>query len=196
VRHDTFKNNKIKLNIGTSLRQQAPQTNKVHGYFINLMNFLLAFIVVMCRESTPMVSNPAKKTLGLACLRPHQQASLSVDRPILGNLLEMMYNHEMPAQSQATSLHLHDQRSETSGVVHLVPRPSTYCKNNHERLHHYEQIVWSRISIISNNRPDTCPSKQYLNNRLAALLREEEMKWYQCAKVKELLEGDSNTIYF
>jgi hypothetical protein len=27
-------------------------------------------------------------------------------------------------------------------------------------------------------------------------LREEEMKWYQRAKVKELLEGDSNTKYF
>jgi hypothetical protein len=38
--------------------------------------------------------------------------------------------------------------------------------------------------------------KQYLNNRLAKLLREEEMKWYQRARVKELLEGDSNTKYF
>jgi hypothetical protein len=38
--------------------------------------------------------------------------------------------------------------------------------------------------------------KQYLNNRLATLLREEEMKWYQRAKVKELLEGLSNTKYF
>jgi hypothetical protein len=38
--------------------------------------------------------------------------------------------------------------------------------------------------------------KQYLNNRLAELLGEEEMKWYQRAKVKELLEGDSNTKYF
>jgi hypothetical protein len=37
--------------------------------------------------------------------------------------------------------------------------------------------------------------KQYLNNRLATLLREEEMKWYQRAKVKELL-GDSNTKYY
>jgi hypothetical protein len=24
----------------------------------------------------------------------------------------------------------------------------------------------------------------------------EEIKWYECAKVKELLEGDSNTMYF
>jgi hypothetical protein len=38
--------------------------------------------------------------------------------------------------------------------------------------------------------------KQYLNNRLAELLREEEIKWYQWAKVKELLDGDSNTKYF
>jgi hypothetical protein len=35
-----------------------------------------------------------------------------------------------------------------------------------------------------------------LNNRLAELLREEEIKWYQRAKVKELLEGDLNTKYF
>jgi hypothetical protein len=38
--------------------------------------------------------------------------------------------------------------------------------------------------------------KQFLNNKLAEMLREEEIKWYQRAKVKELLEGDSNTKYF
>lgn len=38
--------------------------------------------------------------------------------------------------------------------------------------------------------------RNYLQNRLAQLLREEEIKWYQRAKVKELLEGDSNTKYF
>jgi hypothetical protein len=38
--------------------------------------------------------------------------------------------------------------------------------------------------------------KQYLNSRLAELLREEKIKWYQRAKVKKLLEGeDSNTKY-
>jgi hypothetical protein len=44
--------------------------------------------------------------------------------------------------------------------------------------------------------PDELTLKRYLNNRLADLLREEEMKWYQIAKVKELLERGSNTKYF
>jgi hypothetical protein len=35
-----------------------------------------------------------------------------------------------------------------------------------------------------------------LNNCLAQLLWEEEVKWYQCAKSKNLLEGDMNTKYF
>ncbi|WVZ82090.1 LOW QUALITY PROTEIN: hypothetical protein U9M48_029392 [Paspalum notatum var. saurae] len=38
--------------------------------------------------------------------------------------------------------------------------------------------------------------KHALHNRLATLLREEELKWYQRAKVKDLLEGDANTKYF
>jgi len=38
--------------------------------------------------------------------------------------------------------------------------------------------------------------KHVLNDRLAQLLREEELKWYQRAKVKDLLEGDANTKYY
>ena len=38
--------------------------------------------------------------------------------------------------------------------------------------------------------------KHALNNRLTEVLREEEVKWYQRAKVKDLLEGDANTKYF
>jgi hypothetical protein len=45
-------------------------------------------------------------------------------------------------------------------------------------------------------QPEELNLKQCLKNRLAQLLREEEIKWYQRAKVKELLEGDSNTKYF
>ena len=38
--------------------------------------------------------------------------------------------------------------------------------------------------------------KQYLKERLVTLLREEELKWYERAKVKSLLEGDANTRFF
>jgi hypothetical protein len=45
-------------------------------------------------------------------------------------------------------------------------------------------------------QPDELNLKQCLNNRLAHMLREEEIKWSQWVKVKELLEGDYNTKYF
>ena len=38
--------------------------------------------------------------------------------------------------------------------------------------------------------------KHVLDEKLVTLLREEEMKWYQRAKVKNLLEGDANTKFF
>jgi hypothetical protein len=38
--------------------------------------------------------------------------------------------------------------------------------------------------------------KRVINDRLATHLREEEIKWYQRAKVKNLLEGDVNMKYF
>jgi hypothetical protein len=38
--------------------------------------------------------------------------------------------------------------------------------------------------------------KQSIKDRLAQLLREEEINWFQGAKTTELLEGDSNTKYF
>jgi len=36
----------------------------------------------------------------------------------------------------------------------------------------------------------------YLKERLVTLPREEELKWYERAKVKTLLEGDANTRFF
>ncbi|WVZ92292.1 LOW QUALITY PROTEIN: hypothetical protein U9M48_038369, partial [Paspalum notatum var. saurae] len=38
--------------------------------------------------------------------------------------------------------------------------------------------------------------KHALHERVSLLLREEEIKWYQRAKVKNLLEGDANTKFF
>jgi hypothetical protein len=48
-------------------------------------------------------------------------------------------------------------------------------------------------SFLSTREIDV---KQCLKNRIAQLLREEEIKWYQRAKTKDLLEGGSNTKYF
>jgi len=49
------------------------------------------------------------------------------------------------------------------------------------------------IGLLSSQEVD---AKNTMSNRLAALLREEEVKWYQRAKTKGLLEGDANTKYF
>ena len=49
---------------------------------------------------------------------------------------------------------------------------------------------------ITPLQPVEIDLKHVLNERLAELLREEELKWYQRAKVKNLLEGDANTIFF
>jgi hypothetical protein len=38
--------------------------------------------------------------------------------------------------------------------------------------------------------------KHYLKEHLVSLLREEELKWYERAKVKTLLEGVANTRFF
>jgi hypothetical protein len=51
----------------------------------------------------------------------------------------------------------------------------------------------AKVVLLSTSELDL---RNYLQNRLAQLLREEEIKWYQRVKVKELLEGDSNTKYF
>lgn len=38
--------------------------------------------------------------------------------------------------------------------------------------------------------------KHYLKERLVFLLREVKIKWYERAKIKNLLEGDDNIIFF
>jgi hypothetical protein len=51
----------------------------------------------------------------------------------------------------------------------------------------------AEVSILSETEINL---KHVLNDRLAELLREEELKWYQRSKAKYLMEGDANTKYF
>jgi hypothetical protein len=44
--------------------------------------------------------------------------------------------------------------------------------------------------------PNELNTKAFANDRLASILREEEIRHFQMAKVKHLLEGDNNTKYF
>jgi hypothetical protein len=44
--------------------------------------------------------------------------------------------------------------------------------------------------------PNELTLKIYIDERLATILREEEIRFFQRAKVKHLLEGDNNTKYF
>jgi predicted RNase H-like nuclease (RuvC/YqgF family) len=48
-------------------------------------------------------------------------------------------------------------------------------------------------SILFDNEVNM---KHYLKERLATLLQEEETKWYERAKVQNLLQGDDNTRFF
>jgi hypothetical protein len=51
----------------------------------------------------------------------------------------------------------------------------------------------AKITCLSPNELNT---KAFANERLASILREEEVRLFQGAKVKHLLEGDDNTKYF
>jgi hypothetical protein len=69
-----------------------------------------------------------------------------------------------------------------------------YKKEKKENLNILDDLdKKTEISALETHERDL---KQFLKNRLAELLREENIKWYQWVKVKELLEGDSNTKYF
>jgi mannosylglycoprotein endo-beta-mannosidase len=69
-----------------------------------------------------------------------------------------------------------------------------YKKEKKELLNKLNELdKKAEISILSEMDLNL---KHVLNERLAELLREEELKWYQRAKAKHLLEGDANTKYF
>jgi len=70
----------------------------------------------------------------------------------------------------------------------------TYKKEKKELLDKLDELDKKAENLLLNETELNL--KHVLSERLVELLREEEVKWYQRAKVKHLLEGDANTKYF
>ena len=70
----------------------------------------------------------------------------------------------------------------------------TYKKEKKELLDKLDELDKKAENLLLNETELNL--KHVPSERLAELLREEEVKWYQRAKVKHLLEGDANTKYF
>jgi mannosylglycoprotein endo-beta-mannosidase len=51
----------------------------------------------------------------------------------------------------------------------------------------------AEVRLLSS---DEIELKIQSNAQITSILREEELKWYQCSKAQFILEGDSNTRYF
>lgn len=81
--------------------------------------------------------------------------------------------------------HLRGWAKHTSGL---------YKKEKKKILDKLDEL--DKKAEIALLTPQEVDLKHWLKNRLVEMLREEEINWYQWAKVKELLEGDSNTKYF
>jgi hypothetical protein len=81
--------------------------------------------------------------------------------------------------------HLRGWAKHTSGI---------YKKEKASLLNKLDELD-KKSEIVELNESER-NLKHVLNERLTELLREEEIKWYQRAKVKHLLEGDANTKYF
>ena len=70
----------------------------------------------------------------------------------------------------------------------------TYKKDKQELLRKAEELDKKvKTSLLSQQELDL---KQSIKDRLAHLLREEEIKWFQRAKTTKTLKGDRNTKYF
>jgi hypothetical protein len=69
-----------------------------------------------------------------------------------------------------------------------------YKKEKQELLQRVEELdKKAETQLLSQQEWDL---RQCVKDRLAQLLREEELRWFQRAKTNEILKGDNNTKYF
>jgi glycyl-tRNA synthetase beta subunit len=80
---------------------------------------------------------------------------------------------------------IEDGRQILRGLIKKRKKTLLACLHNLDKKAENDMLTDQEISL-----------KYYLKERLVSLLREEELKWYERAKVKTLLEGDANTRFF
>jgi hypothetical protein len=69
-----------------------------------------------------------------------------------------------------------------------------YKKEKQELLRRAEELdKKAETQLLSQQEWDL---RQCVKDRLAQLLREGELRWFQRAKTNEILKGDNNTKYF
>jgi hypothetical protein len=59
-----------------------------------------------------------------------------------------------------------------------VLEPPAYYRNHHDGLRHYEQVVWPRMSSISNDYPDTWPLEQRIRPIITDEQAHPEATWW------------------
>jgi hypothetical protein len=103
------------------------------------------------------------------------------DRPVTAMSLIQRWNNKISAL-----------RSHLSGWAHHV---TGVLKNEKARL----SSIIDGLEALAEVGPlfaQDIELKSHSNAKIASLLWEEELKWYQCSKSQFILEGDSNTRYF
>jgi hypothetical protein len=99
----------------------------------------------------------------------------------LSNTLDLVYWNGGNPRSVGSDNILEDGRQISQG---LIKREKTLLAllRNLDKKSENDMLTDQEINL-----------KHYLKERLVSLLREEELKWYERANVKTLLEGDANT---
>jgi hypothetical protein len=127
----------------------------------------------------PLCKRPFKFELGWLQREGFQDMVKNVwKRPVAGNTPILRWNNKMRAM-----------RKHLSGWAGHV---SDILKKKKSRL----SSIIDDLEALAELRPlspQEIELKSQSNAQIAGLLREEELKWYQCSKAQFILEGDSNT---
>jgi glycyl-tRNA synthetase beta subunit len=103
------------------------------------------------------------------------------DRPETGRTPVERWNHKM----RALRKHLSGWARHVTGILKQEKQKLSSINDDLEALAEVRALSTQEIELKSQS-----------NAKIANLLQEEELKWYQRSKSQFILEGDSNTRYF